>query len=378
MNDQIICPNCKKTIPLTEALSQQIQEKYQKFYKIRLEEEKNKLSQSLRIELEKKIKDQWDLQIKDKTNEAEELKKQNKSLQDQFLDLNKLIRQLKTENEQKGLEMEKKLAVEQEKIRQEERKHQDEENRMKFLEYEKKLADVSKVNEDLKRKLEQGSQQTQGEVVELELENKLKAEFPWDEIKPVAKGVRGADIVQIVKNKSGQICGTIVWESKRTKAWSEPWLNKLKEDQRQIKAELAVIITNILPEEIKNIGFKDGIWITNYQSVIGLAIALRTNLLGLASMKLANVGKKEKMEILYNYLLGIEFRQRIEAISEAFSSMQVDIEKEKRWFTAKWAKEEKNLRQVFDNMAGMRGDLESITGKALEIKNMELLPEEVA
>jgi len=378
MNDQITCPYCKKTIPLTEALSHQIQEKYQKFYKIRLEEEKNKISQSLKVELEKKIKDQMELQMKDKANEAEELKKQNKSLQEQLLELNKLMRQLRTENEQKGLEMEKKLAVEQEKIRQEEKKHQDEENRLKFLEYEKKLADVSKVNEELKRKLEQGSQQTQGEVVELELENNLKKEFPWDEIKPVPKGVRGADIIQIVKNKNGQICGTIIWESKRTKAWSDLWLNKLKEDQRQIKAELAVIITNILPEEIKNIGFKDGVWIANYQSVIGLAIALRTNLLSLASLQLSNVGKKEKMEVLYNYLLGTEFRQRIEAISEAFSSLQSDIEKEKRWFTAKWAKEEKNLRKVFDNVAGMRGDLESITGKSLEIKNMELLPDEIA
>lgn len=375
MNDQIICPHCKKTIPLTEALSHQIQEKYQKFYKIRLEEEKNKISQALRTELEKKIKGQMELEIKNKVNEVKELKKQNTSLQEQFLELNKLIRQLKTENEQKTLEMEKKLAQEQEKIRQEEKKRQTEENRLKFLEYEKRLADVSKANNELKRKLEQGSQQTQGEVLELELENILKSEFPWDEIQPVPKGIRGADIIQVVKNKNGQICGAIIWESKRTKAWSEPWLLKLKEDQRQIKAELAVIITNVLPENIKNIGYKDGVWITNYQSVIGLAIALRTNLLGLASLKLAHVGKKEKMEILYNYLLGTEFRQRIEAISEAFSSMQVNIEKEKRWFTAKWAKEEKNMRLVFDHIAGMRGDLESITGKTLEIKNMELLPD---
>jgi len=377
MNDQIVCPYCKKTIPLTQALSQQIQEKYQKFYQIRLEEEKGKLVHTWKKELEDKIKKELELEIKDKTNEVIELKQQNTSLKEEFLKLNQLIRQLKRENEQKNLEMQKKLIDEQERIRQEEKKRQEEENRLRFLEYEKKLADISKANNELKRKLEQGSSQAQGEVLELELEKILKSNFPWDEIRPVPKGVRGADVIEVVKNKNNQEVGVIIWEAKRTKAWSEGWITKLKEDQRQLKAELAVIITNILPEEINNIGFKDGVWITNYQSLVGLAIALRANLLGLAALKLASVGKKEKMEILYNYLLGTEFRQRIEAISEAFISLQLNIEKEKRWFMAKWAKEEKNLRQVFDHIAGMKGDLESITGRNLDIKNFELLPEKI-
>jgi hypothetical protein len=234
------------------------------------------------------------------------------------------------------------------------------------------------MNDELKRKLEQGSQQTQGEVLEIELENRLKQEFPTDEIKPVPKGINGADIVQIVKTSRGQTCGTIIWETKRTKAWSNEWILKLKEDQRQMKAELAVIITQALPQAVKRFGHYDGIWVGEYDLALGLAYALRFQLLEVTSVKSAAVGKNEKMEILYTYLTGIEFKQRVEAILETFSSFQDDIEKEKRWFAQKWAKQEKNLRKVMDHTLGMHGDLQGIMGKAIgEIKGMEMLPAEI-
>lgn len=375
MNDQIICPNCKKPIPLTQALSHQIQEKYQIFYRKRLAEEKTKIEQTLKEQLTKQLRSELDLQLKDKTNETEELRKQNKALQEQLLELNKLIRQLKIENDQKRLELEKKLAAEQEKIRAEEKKRIDEEYKLKILEKDKKLEDALKLVNEYKRKLEQGSQQLQGEILELELENILQREFPFDEIKPVPKGIRGADVLHIVKNNFGRVCGAIIWESKRTKAWSNDWILKLKEDQREVKAEVAVIISQVLPNGMTSLGLESNVWIGNFESILGLALMLRTMLIEISSVKLSNINRQSKMEILYAYFSGIEFKQRLEAIIESFNSTQEDLEKEKRYFVVKWAKQEKNIRKVFDNLSGMYGDLQSMMGKALpDVKGLEMLP----
>lgn len=228
------------------------------------------------------------------------------------------------------------------------------------------------MNEELKKKLEQGSQQTQGEVLELEIEEVLRKEFPNDEIKEVAKGVRGADIVQVVKDKMGKTCGLILWESKNAK-WSDTWLSKLKEDQRAAKADIAVLVSENLPEGIKNFSYKAGVWVSSRQTFAALASALRISLHQVFTTKQSAVGKNEKMEVLYEYLSGVEFRHRVEGIVEAFSEMQEDIEREKRWFTAKWSKQEKSLRKVMDQTHGMYGELESMMGKSLEpIKSLEL------
>jgi hypothetical protein len=365
MNDQIICPHCKKPIPLTQALSAQIQEKYQQFYKKRLDEEKQKIEKSLREILIQKIREEMALELKDKANEVEELRKQNKGLQEQLLELNRLIRQLKQESEQKRLELEKKLAEEEEKIRQEEQKRIAQEYQLKILEKEKKLADALKLVDEYKRKLEQGSQQLQGEVQELALEEILKREFPYDEIREVPKGVEGADVLQIVKNHNGRICGTIVWESKRTKTWNESWILKLKEDQRRVKAEIAVIISSVLPDGVKNFTQKNGVWVGSFDSVVGLAMILRQSLIEIASIKASLVGREEKKEILWNYLTSIEFRQRIEAVYDAYTQLMDDLRREKDWFRKKWAKQEKNIEKVAENILGVHGDLQAIVGRSL-------------
>ena len=375
MNDTIICPHCKKPIPLTEALSHQIQDKYAKFYKIRLEEEKNKFAKTLQPELEKQLKEKMEFEIKNKNNELEELRKQNRNMQEQMLELNKLIRQIKSENDEQKIRMEKKLSAAEEKIREEEKKKADEEYRLKILEKDKKLNDALKMVDEYKRKLEQGSQQTQGEVMEEQLKNMLTAEFPFDEITDVPKGIRGADLIQIVKNNLGKKCGTILWESKRTKAWTDGWITKLKQDQREIKAELAIIVTQVLPQEINNFGLSQGIWVVDYKTVIGAAVALRNNLLELYSLRSANKGKEEKKEILWNYLTSVEFKHRVEAIYESYNNLRDELQKEKDWFTKKWAREEKSIDRVKDNLLGMHGDLEGIVGKTLpeldQLKKLE-------
>lgn len=367
MNDTIICPHCKKPIPLTEALSHQIQEKYQKFYKIRLAEEKGKIEQTLKIELGKKLKQEMEFDLKNKANELEELRKQNKALQDQLLELNKLIRQLRTENQQKQIEVEKKLSEEF-----------DREYKLKLLEKDKKLDDAMKLVEDYKRKLDQGSQQLQGEILELELENMLRKEFPHDEIKEVPKGVVGADLIQEVRNNYGRPCGSIIWELKRTKIWSDSWINKLKNDQRQMKADIAVIISQALPDGVKNFTENNGVWIGNYDSIFSLALALRKSLIEIAAVKSSVVGRAEKKEVLWNYLTSVEFKQRIEAFYDAYSQLKDDLKKEQEWFRRKWAKQDKNITQLVDSILGFHGDLQGIIGKSLpEIKGMDLLPENI-
>lgn len=393
MNDQIVCPHCRKPIPLSQAVSHQLKEqmdrereeekkKWAAAFQKRIAEEKQKFEEeyakareSIEESLKQKLQKQMELEFKDTVNEKEELAKQKKVLQDQLIESSRQMRKIRDESEQVKVEMEKKLAEEQEKMRLDMQKRAEEEYHLKMLEKDKKLSDVLKINEELKRKLEQGSQQTQGEVLELELETLLKREFPYDEIKPVGKGIRGADLLQVVKDRYGKTCGTIIWETKRTKAWSNEWLSKLKDDQRLVKAELAVLVTQVLPPELKYFGSIDHIWICEYGCYMGVATALRSKLIEVAAVKMSSVGKNEKMEVLYNYLSGTEFKQRVEAIVEAFKSMQDDLKKERAWFMAKWAREEKNITKVIDNTYGMHGDLQSIIGKSLvEIEGMDLLP----
>jgi len=394
MSDSITCPNCKKNIPLSEAISHQLDEKYKQeitrlkqandaernrlieLSKKRIQEEKEKTAKEVAIDLKKKIQKEMELKLKDTENESHEIKEQNNKLQDQLLALTKGMRKLQNENRLKEIEMQKAFAKEQEQLRHEEQKRIEEEFKLKMREKDKKLEDVVKANEDLRRKLEQGSQQLQGEVLELAIEELLKKEFPFDDIKEVPKGVRGADIIQVVKNRGGRACGQIVWETKRTKNWSNQWVSKLKQDQRRVKAEIAVLISEILPDDISHFGIIDGVWVCGYAYISGVAYALRTQLLEVAIVKFAQKGQDSKMELLYDYVTSTEFRHRVEAIIEAFNNMQQEIEKERRWFALKWSREEKNLRKVLDTTMGMQGDLQSIMGKSLaELKGLEMLPE---
>jgi len=383
MNDTITCPNCHKAIPLTDAISHQIDEKYKQqiaditlkseterqklidLSKKRIQEEREKAVKESEVELTTKIQAKLELDIKNTKNESEELKNQKKKLQDQLLEMNKSLRHLEDSNKEKEIEMEKKFRADKEKVREAEQKRIDEQYRMKMLEQDKKLQDAIKANEELRRKLEQGSQQMQGEVYELAIEELLAKEFPYDEIQEVPKGVNGADIIQVVKNRMGRACGTIIWEMKRTKNWSNQWIPKLKDDQRQVKADLAILVSEVTPGSIVHFGKHEGVWVCHFEFIAGIAFALRAQLLEVATVKAAHKGQEGKMESLYEYVTSIEFKHRVEAILEGFTAMQDEIEKERRWFALKWAREEKNLRKVFDTTFGMQGELQSIVGKSL-------------
>ena len=343
----IVCPHCKTEFPLTDALSHEYE-----------------------IKAEAKIKQELEMAMKDKTNEVEELRKQNKNLQEQLLELNKSIRELTRSNEQRDLEYQKRLTIEEEKIKQE--------SKLKEAEKEKVIADLKLALEDAQKKAAQGSQQTQGEVQELILEEFLQKEFPNDQISPVAKGVRGGDVVQVVCDKNGRGCGKILSESKQTKAWSDGWVAKLKEDQRVAGADLAIIVSAILPEKIKNLGYYSGIWVTNLGSALGASWILRYHLVQASNIRQAAEASGEDKDELYKYVTGTQFAHRVEAMMDSYQLILEDIEKEKRWFSSKWARQEKSVRTLMEQTGAIHGELSGIVGKALpQVKNLEL-PQELS
>ncbi len=313
---------------------------------------------------EKNAKEQFGIQMVRMQKENDEEKERNKKLTSQMSELLDDFKALRRKDEEREIEMKKKAMEDEERIRSEVRKQAEEENQLKNLEKDKKLNDALKKLDELQNQMQQGSQQTQGEVLELELEKALKQEFLMDILEEVKKGERGADIVHRVVDKLGRNSGTILWESKNAQ-WKNDWITKLKEDQRAKKADLAVLVTIHKPEGLETFTYREGVWLTTWQFVIPLALALRFNLISLNHEKSLSEGKNEKKEILYQYLTGTEFKQRVEAIVEAFSGLQDELEREKRWFSVKWGRQEKEIRKVLDHTHGMYGDLQGIIGRSL-------------
>ena len=373
MNETIKCPNCDELFELSEAISYDIEKRIKKKHEIEIEEKRKAFE-------EKAKKDAYEsvtLELSDLREQLEEKTTNLKEARKQELELLKKQRELQEKEENQELEVTRKLEEGRQKILEKATGEFEEKHRLKDAEKEKQLNDMKKQIDELKRKSEQGSQQTQGEVLELDLENILKSCFSHDNIEPVPTGIKGADVLHRVHSHSGQFCGTIVWETKRTKAWSDKWIAKLKEDQRRVKGEFAIILTTTLPKDVRSFAHINGVWVTDYASIVGLATAIRMSLIEIANTKQAAVGKKEKMEVVYNYLSGSDFKQKVEAIVEAFKVMKEDLEKEKKAFTKHWAKRQKQLELVIANTAGMYGDIHGIIGTLLpEIKLLEIESED--
>jgi hypothetical protein len=245
--------------------------------------------------------------------------------------------------------------------------------KLKVAEKDQTIASMQKNIEELKQKAEQGSQQLQGEVLELELENMLRTKFPYDVIEPVAKGEFGGDALQRVNSPSGTPCGSILWESKRTKNWSDGWLAKLRDDQRSAKAEVCVLVSQVLPKGVEAFDLIDGVWVTTPRAALPVATMLRQGLLQVSQTRALSEGQHTKTEMVYQYLTGPRFKQRVEAIVEAFSSMQDDLDKERKVIMKQWAKRGEQIERVMGATVGMYGDLQGIAGKSLqEIEGLEL------
>jgi hypothetical protein len=243
---------------------------------------------------------------------------------------------------------------------------------LKVKDRENQISALSKQIDELKRKAEQGSQQAQGEVLELALEQQLRVRFPLDRIEPVAKGEFGGDVLHTVRDQSGEVCGSILWELKRTRNWQEGWLSKLRSDQRAAGAELAVIVSQALPKEITHFDHLDGVWISSLSCMMPVAVSLRQALLQIAHARRAGEGQETKVQQVYGYLTGPRFKHRVETIVEKFADMQEDLNRERKMMTKQWAKRDEQIRSVIDATAGMYGDLQGIAGRSLgEIDALE-------
>jgi len=263
------------------------------------------------------------------------------------------------------LEVARKLAEEKQTLEESIRRTAAEEQALKLAEKDKQVEDLKKLVDEMKRKSEQGSQEAQGEVLELDIQTVLSARFPTDEIREVKKGARGADLVQVVRNDVLTECGSIVWEAKNAKNWQPAWIDKLKDDQREAGAALAVLVTASLPPEVRGFGFHDGVWVTDLACYPALALALRHQLIEAARARVVATGVGAKMEALYQYLSGHEFRHRVEAIVEAFTGMQAQLAREKRAMAKQWAEREKQIERVIASTTGMYGALAGIIGSGL-------------
>lgn len=400
----ISCPKCGTEIPLTESLAAPMLAAVRKQYEDRLHAKDSEIAgreASLREQQAAVAKAQAavDEQVAAKLRTervaiaADEAKKARVALESDLsgkdrliADLNETVKALNTKlttaqkaeadlvrkqrelddaKREMDLTIEKRVTDGLGAVEAKARQRADEESRLKMAEKDKVIADAQRQVEEMKRKMEQGSQQLQGEVQELELEALLRAKFPRDTIEPVPKGQHGGDALHRVLGPLGQICGSILWESKRTKNWSDGWLSKLREDQRSAKAEIAILVSQVLPKGVESFDHIDGVWITHPRCAIPVAIALRHSLTELASARQSGEGQQTKMEMVYQYLTGPRFRHRIQAIVEKFGDMQEDLEKERKVMTKQWAKREEQIRGVIESTAGMYGDLQGIAGKTL-------------
>ena len=364
MLNLIKCPKCGEEIEVSEALSATIKEQLGHSLKEEGFKEAERKFKSEAAEEAKILKEELLFKTKklDESREAELLLRQEK---------------LKLEDEKKSFELEKQkqIEMEREKIRVATLAEFSDTHRLRDMEKDKMLLDMKTKIEDLQQKVSQGSQQLQGEVQELDMEEYLRSSFPFDDISPVEKGVRGADIRQTVRTNLGNPCGVILWESKRTKAWSDDWASKLKEDLRSSKANIPIIVTSALPKTITTgFGLYEGVWVSEPKFVQPIAEVMRLRLIEAAREKFVSQNRADKSESLYNYVVSHEFRQQVENIVEVYQEMQEQITKERAAFEKIWKARETQTQRLLTGTAGIIGSMQGIVGQSLPpVKGLDLL-----
>lgn len=352
--------------------------KQNEIFQDRLQQEKLKMESEIQQQLRKTISQDYENQLrllKDADKEKEEKLRLAQQKELEFLRREKELQARETEME---LEVQKKLMLERnqmlDQIRKEEEQRnslKEEEHKFKVKELEIQLTEQKRLIEEMKRRAEQGSMQRQGEVQEQLLEEILRSQFPFDVIDEVKKGAEGADCIQVVRNHLGQDCGKIIFESKRTKAFNQGWIDKLKADMRSRGADVAILVTQTYPKDFQCFGEMDGVWICSFSEVAALTAAMRHTIMRIAETKKSDENKGEKMQLLYSYLTGIEFRQQIETIVEGFLAMKSSIDKERVQMEKTWKEREKQLQKVLMSTSGLYGSIKGIAGAS--VGNIPLL-----
>jgi hypothetical protein len=405
-DESIVCPKCDHHFPLDQGITRQTIERYESEFELVFAEQKKELEAAMAKEAERKAAKQFAGQIAqlqeqltdtkkaetearalivkaqteakakaqqefadEKKSLAEELVAKEiklKEFRDQELELRKQKKELEEQQANLQLELQRKLDEERARITEQITRKETERHALVEAEYRKKIEDVQCANDELRRKLDQGSQQLQGEVLELELEHTLTDAFVHDLIEEVKKGQRGADVLQTVRTPMGQVCGKIIWETKRAENWSDKWLQKLKDDQQAAGADIAVLVTTVFPKGVNEVFARIGdVWVVSPHVMRPVAEALRVTLLEVHHLKLVNTGRSEKMEQLYNYLSSTQFAQKVRTMLEGFEAMRSDLEAEKRAMQKIWIKRQTQIERVTGSMVTVVGELQAIAHEQL-------------
>jgi hypothetical protein len=383
MANEIKCPSCGHSFEPNEAIRDEVQKelklklldwqkKKDEEYVKKLELEKGNIKKDMEDNIRKTIAVDFEnkLQLLQSANiDNEEKLKEARKKELEYLQKEQQLNNKEAELEitiQKKLQEERMVLSEQiQKQEQEKSSIKDTQFQLKLRELEKQLDEQKKLAEEMRRKAEQSSMQRQGEVQELLLEEILKENFPFDLIEEVGKGVEGADCIQIVRNHSGRECGKIIYESKRTKAWQNNWIDKLKTDMRSRGADIAILVTQTFPKDMERFGEKDGVWICNFAEAASVAALIRNGIIKVYEIQRSEENKGDKMQLLYNYLTGVEFRGQVEAIAEGFLAMKNSITRERMQMEKMWKEREKQLEKVLISTSALYGSVKGIAGASV-------------
>lgn len=414
MSNKIKCPNCGEQIDVNDVFAHQTEEKYKQLladerkkiiteaervatelekrknefdekvkrqneiFAERLEKEKAVLSKSL----EEKVKLDFEQHLKAKDEELAEKSKKLNELRQKEIEVERLKRSMSEQEQNMELEFQKRLLKERSeyeevliKREQERAKIKSQEQDLKMREKDKALEDMKRQLEEVQRRAEQGSMQLQGEVQELAIEEYLRENFPFDTVEEIKKGQRGADCLQVVNNGFQQNCGTIYYESKRTKHFTEGWIDKFKADMRAKGADIGVLVTQAMPADMEIMGERNGIWVCTFEEFKGLAFVLRQTIIRIAQERSSQENKGDKMHMLYDFLTSNEFRMQVEGIVEGFRTMKDDLDRERRAMEKLWKQREKQLEKVILNTTNMYGSVRGIAGKAVQTVEYLELPD---
>jgi len=376
MENKINCPKCDHQFDVEHALSGKIEARYaaeqKKFIsgqKEFIEEEAKKISDGRQKKIESDLESKFMAQMTALKSENEKKAKENEELKKKELDFLEKEQDLKDKEEKFELEMKKQLLQKTEEIKAQGAKEQQGRFELERMEYKQKLADQKKLTEEMKRKMEQGSMQMQGEVQELAIEDWLQSNFPLDTIEEIKKGQRGGDCIQVVHTREVQNCGEIYYESKRTKDFQPSWIEKFKADIRERGADIGVLVTEVMPKDMDRLGMKEGIYICTFNEFKGLSTVLRQTIIKLKLSIVSQENKGDKMHMLYDFLTSTNFKMQIEAIVEGFTQMKSDLESEKRAMQRIWKQRDKQIDKVVTNTIDMYGSIKGIAGNAIQSVN---------
>jgi len=404
--EKVTCPNCGHEFDVSEILYHQLEEKLKKAFNAervkernalkekesslqerldQVEEKEKSLQQQIDSNVKERLKEETDKLRKEAQAEAEEaqaerieaMREELKEKSEQVKELNKSraeIERLKREKDEQKEKIEaesekrftRALQAEKEKIQREVR----DKTELKLTEKEKIIEQLNDRLKEAQRKAEQGSTQMQGEAQELVIEEWLRTAYNMDTVEEIKKGAQGADCLQIVNTRTRAGCGSIYYESKRTKSFQPAWIEKFKSDIREKKADIGVLVTEAMPPDMDRMGMRDGIWICSLDEFKGLSAVLRDTVIRISSVSAAQENKGSKMEMLYDFLTGPEFRMQVEAIVEGFTQMQTDLQSEKRVMQAQWKKREKQIEKVLLSTSGMYSSVKGIAGNSIQSVKM--------